>query len=344
LDQTALASLYWSSASALGVERISVVALGVSPIIGALLLIEVARLLSRRFNAWADASAGNVRRLERYAFIGSLLLGVVQAYGLAGALEDVGGLVIEPGLSFRITVVATLVAGTALLMWLATLISRHGLGGGVWLLLLAPHLGDLPHLAYAILAAVRAGAMAPAVPVALLAYGLVAVAALVALARPLAGSGIPLDRMLIWPVWMGTTFVSVLLAVPWFVLPGAPWLLPTSADTRHCILSLFSPGTLLHLALLAGLVFAVSLTQWRRVRSQRAAKPSSPPAETADALPILLTALALAAIAVVPLLLTTQLNAPILIDGRWLTALVAVALPIVDMSRRSYGTSRDLRR
>jgi hypothetical protein len=53
--------------------------------------------------------------------------------------------------------------------------------------------------------------------------------------------------------------------------------------------------------------------------------------------PILVTALALAALAVVPSLLATSLNVRIPIDGRSIAVLVAVALPIADMLRRQPG-------
>jgi SecY len=335
IDPVAWASLYQGGVPAAAFERISVAGLGVTPLVSALLLVEMARLLSRPFNAWAASSVDNARRLERYAFIGAALLAAVQAYGIAIGLEAAGGLVTEPGFPFRLTIVATLVAGTAALMWLATVISRHGLGSGVWLLLLAPHLAGLPLFTVQILETIRTGVMSTTVPVALLAYTIGAVAILVGLGLTLKRMGMPLDRTLIWPLLMSMALVSALLAVAWAVVDAAPWLSPTSAETRHRILSLFAPGTPLGLALLAVTVVAVSLTQWRRVETQRTlAQPPSQPAEAAGSAPILLTALTLAAIVVVPSLLTAYLKAPILIDSRWLAVLVAVALPIAGMLRR----------
>ncbi len=323
IDQTALLGLYQAGGSILAVERLSVVALGVMPMIGALLLVELARLLSRRFNAWAGASADNARRLERYVLVGSLLLAAVQAYGLAVALENASGLVAEPGLSFRLMVVVTLVAGTAVLMWLAALISRHGLGGGVWLLLVASHLAGLPHLAYAMLDAVQTGTMALSVPVVLLAYTVAAVAAVGALALTLVRSMMPLDRTLIWPLFIA--------ALPVDALAAAPWLLPAS-PIRDGLVALLTSDAPLYLAAVAAIVVAISLAQWRRAKPlPTPAAPCPPPAEVASASPMLLTALTLAAIAVVPSLLTTHMSAPLLVDGRWVTAAVVVALPVVDM-------------
>jgi SecY translocase len=324
MNRTGLASLYQSSGSAFATERISVVALGVAPIVSALLLVEVIRLLSRRFNAWAGATTDNARQLERSVFIGAPVLAAVQAYGVAVALEGVSDLVTEPGLTFRLTVVATLVAGTAVLMWLATVISRHGLGSGVWLLLLAPHLAGLPPLIIAILETLRTGAMSAAVPVAVLAYALAAVAVLVALGLTLERLGRPLDRTLIWP--------PVIAFVPAGVLNSASWLLP-AGSLRDGLAALQNPEAPIHLAAVAAIVVAVSLAQWRRAEPQRALAGSSPPFEAAGTSPRLLTALALAAIAVVPWILTSR-DVPILVDSLVLTALVAVALPIVAMLRR----------
>src|SRR5262245_53398824 len=54
----------------------------------------------------------------------------LQGYGVATELERAKNVVDEPGHQFQVNVVATFVAGTALLIWLAALISRHGVGSG----------------------------------------------------------------------------------------------------------------------------------------------------------------------------------------------------------------------
>src|SRR5262249_24343637 len=102
-------------------ERSSIFALGVTPIISALMLLEVARLLSSRFNAWAGASPANPRRVDRSVVAGSLLLAAGQAIGIAINLEQMSNVVAQPGLEFRLGLVATMVGSTALLAWLAAL-------------------------------------------------------------------------------------------------------------------------------------------------------------------------------------------------------------------------------
>src|SRR5262245_53833120 len=105
------------------IDRTSIFALGVMPIITALLLVEMARLLSKRFNDWGGATPANARRINHWVLVGALLMAALQAYSLAYAFEDISGVVDDPGPEFRLTAVVTLVGGTALLAWLAALIS-----------------------------------------------------------------------------------------------------------------------------------------------------------------------------------------------------------------------------
>jgi preprotein translocase subunit SecY len=325
IDQAALANLL-NQGSPLAMTaqgRATVFGLGVTPIISTLVLVEVARLASSRFNDWAGATPANARRVDHYVLIGSLLLAAVQGYGIAAALEEARNLVDEPGLQFRLMVVATLVAATALLVWLAALISRHGVGSGVWILLLAPYLADLPSLALSVHEAVHSGIMSAAGLVAVLAYVLIALATVAAVGRTLVRSGMPLDRTLIWPLYIAIIPAGVLVIAPWF-FPAGPM--------RDMAAALLNRGTPLYLAALAVIVILTSLAQWQRVEPRPAvAEPSWPPVEGVGASLIILTALTLAAITIVPELLTTQLGLPMLIDGRLMTAIVAVALAMMDL-------------
>ena len=316
IDQAALANL----GSAFTGERVSIFALGVTPITCALLVVEVARLASERFNDWARVIP-NARRIDHYVLIGSLLLAALQGYGVATELEWAKNVVDEPGHQFQVNVVATFVAGTALLIWLAALISRHGVGSGFWILLLAPYLAGLPGLALSVYEAVHSGIMSEAGIVAGLAYVLVALATVAALGRTLARSGMPLDRTLIWPLYIAIIPAGVLVFAPWF-FPSGPM-----RDTAAVLLSRGAP---LYLAALPVIVIGTSLAQWQRVES----RPAPGVVEGVGALLIVLTVLTLAAITVVPEFLRTQLGLPMLIDGRLMTAIVAVALAMQDLPRQ----------
>ncbi len=127
-------------------ERISILALGVTPFMTILILAELLKVVAPPVRRWEQADLRNRDKLNRIVVGLSLLAAAAQASGLALALEDVGHLVEEPGTPFRLTTVATLVGGAAIAIWLANQITRHGLGSGVWLLLVAPWIAkDLSH-------------------------------------------------------------------------------------------------------------------------------------------------------------------------------------------------------
>jgi hypothetical protein len=99
--------------------------------------------------------------------------------------------------------------------------------------------------------------------------------------------------------------------------------------------ALLHRGAPLYFAVLAALVIIVSLWQWRRSEARlSAAEPSALSKDTAGASPILITALILAAIAVVPGILTKYFGVPVVMHLRLLVVLVVVALPILDWLRR----------
>jgi SecY len=124
-------------------ERISILALGITPFVTILIFAELLKVIAPGVRRWEQAEAHNRIKLNRIVIGLSLLAAAAQASGLALALEDVTHLVDEPGTSFRLTCIATLVGGTAVVIWLADLITRHGLGSGTWLLLVAPWLADV---------------------------------------------------------------------------------------------------------------------------------------------------------------------------------------------------------
>jgi hypothetical protein len=219
-----------------------------------------------------------------------------------------------------------------LLAWLAAVISRHGLGSGFWILLLAPWLVGLPAAIARQVEFVRMGVLSQTGSVSILAYALIAVAGVAALGLVLARRGMPLERTLIWPLYIGALPVNFLAALPW-LLPDGP--------LRDAAWAFLGPGAPMHIAALAIAIITVSLAQsWRAepvLPNQRfldvfatagsaAEGSSATPVDPAAAAPLVLTALALATIAVVPPLLAARLKVPIPIDGLQITAAVGITL------------------
>lgn len=92
-----------------------------------------------------------------------MLLAAIQAVGIAVALEHQPGLVIEPGIAFRLTATVTLVTGTMFLMWLGEQITERGLGNGISIIIFGGIAAGLPNAIGNLLELVRTGSMSPVI-------------------------------------------------------------------------------------------------------------------------------------------------------------------------------------
>ncbi len=204
-----------------GIDRFSLGTLGVTPIVTAVLVGELVRLVV----ANARGARGDLGPAgwpaSAAVFLLALTIAAIQAYGLSRAYEAfaAGGqaLVPEPGAEFRLTCVVALVGATALFWWLAELLRREGLGG-VWLLFVVTTLVELPAvLANAAEIARTFGPAAPSllVPAAFL-VATVAILATLYLALP-AGDG---GGALIWPAALGMTAANMLLPLVFALIPS----------------------------------------------------------------------------------------------------------------------------
>ena len=111
------------------INRVSIFALHVWPLLSAAILFEIWRTFAIDFDAQAPPTQYALRVIRAIA----LGFAALQAYGLAIGIEQVPRLVADPGWGFRLTTVIVLVAATALISWLADLVKRDGVGSGLLL-------------------------------------------------------------------------------------------------------------------------------------------------------------------------------------------------------------------
>ena len=143
--------------------RATIFALGIMPYVTALFIAYLATELGFA-RGWG---ARGRRALAWSVRGGALVLGVVQASAIAIWLErqtavaDGLPLVAQPGWGFRLTLVLTVTAVTACLIWLSDEISRRGIGWGVSLLFFAGLAVGLPGAGSAVLEQMRAGYVGP---------------------------------------------------------------------------------------------------------------------------------------------------------------------------------------
>jgi hypothetical protein len=106
--------------------------------------IDPGKLAAPGVRRWELASLRNRDRMFLIAICGALVMALLQATGIVSALQDVQGLVAEPGSEFRAVATTSMLAGAALAILFAIVIDRAGLGCGLWLVFLTPAVAELP--------------------------------------------------------------------------------------------------------------------------------------------------------------------------------------------------------
>jgi preprotein translocase subunit SecY len=133
---------------ALPLERISLCGLGIMPYLSTYVMIEILSLFIQPLKSWRKEGYQGRLKIKRIALVATLLLALLQGLGLASSLENMRGpagelIVRSPGWSFRILAVITLTTGTYLMIWIAELITKKGMGHGVSIFILAGASGHI---------------------------------------------------------------------------------------------------------------------------------------------------------------------------------------------------------
>ncbi len=126
-------------------SRFTVFALGIMPYISASIIMQLLSVVYPKLEQLKKEGEAGRRQITKYTRYGTVALATFQALGIAIALEGQAGLVLDPGMSFRLTAVVTLVCGTMFLMWLGEQITERGIGNGISIIIFAGIVAGLPH-------------------------------------------------------------------------------------------------------------------------------------------------------------------------------------------------------
>ena len=168
IDPTALKQLFDSQSGGIlgmfnmfsggALSRFTVFALGIMPYISSSIIMQLVTVVSPKMEALKKEGEAGRRTITKYTRYGTVILATFQALGLAIALEGQAGLVLDPGLAFRLTAVVTLVSGTMFLMWLGEQITERGIGNGISIIIFAGIVAGLPRAVGSTLELARTGA------------------------------------------------------------------------------------------------------------------------------------------------------------------------------------------
>src|SRR3954447_10387272 len=139
--------------------QFAVFALGIMPYITSSIIMQILSVVIPKLEQWQQQGAVGQRKITQWTRYLTISIALVQSFGLSylfhnggggfGRVQNTTGLDLFGGdQNFNMPrislVVLTLVAGTALLMWMGELITQRGIGNGMSLLIFASVVSTMP--------------------------------------------------------------------------------------------------------------------------------------------------------------------------------------------------------
>ena len=143
-------------------SRATVFALGIMPYISSSIIMQLLTAVIPYFEKLQKEGEEGRRKITQYTRYGTVLLAMLQAYGISAYLERMPvvtsrPIVPDPGIGFRMMTVITLTAGTIFLMWLGEKITEKGIGNGISLLIFTGIVARYPNDILRTIDALRTG-------------------------------------------------------------------------------------------------------------------------------------------------------------------------------------------
>lgn len=161
-SQGALGFLNLFSGGAFG--SFSIFALGIMPYITASIIMQVLGVVIPKLEQWQQEGAVGQRKITQWTRYMAIAIATLQGSGLTfifgqgrgsaffGAANKAPDVVLlDPFMPRALLVIPSLVAGTALLMWIGELISQRGIGNGMSMMIFASVVSGLPYNYYSLL-------------------------------------------------------------------------------------------------------------------------------------------------------------------------------------------------
>jgi preprotein translocase subunit SecY len=165
------------------VQRMAIFALNIMPYISASIIIQMLTSVFPTLEALKKESESGRKVINQYTRYLTVVLAAFQAYGISVGLEGQAGVVLEPGLFFRISTVLTLMGGTMFLMWLGEQITSRGIGNGSSLIIFAGIVAAFPSAIVNTLELGRQGAISTGLIIGVMAMSIAVVAFIVFMER-----------------------------------------------------------------------------------------------------------------------------------------------------------------
>ena len=372
IDPTALAEIFNRNSSGIlgmfdmfsggSLGRMTIFALTIMPYITASIIMQLMTAIIPSLETLKKDGEAGRKQINQYTRYLTVLLASVQGYGISVGLEAAQGVVIDPGMFFRVTTVVTLLGGTLFLMWLGEQITARGVGNGISLIIFSGIVANLPVAIAGTFELGRTGALSPLLIMFFMVMAIAVIALIVFIERSLrkiliqypkrqmgnkmfGGESSHLPLKINVPGVIPPIFASSLLLMPVSIINlssggdgGADWLVALNA--------MLGRGQPLYLATYIGLIvfFAFFYTAIVFNPEETSENPRRyggyvpgirPGQPTADYLDYVLTrltvlgAIYLSAVCILPELLISQYSVPFYFGGTSLLIVVTVTLDTV---------------
>jgi preprotein translocase subunit SecY len=121
-------------------HKATIFALGIMPYISASIILQLFGAVIPYFERLQKEGEEGRRKITQMTRYGTVILAVIQAFGISVFLESLNGqfslpVVPNPGFGFRLITALTMTSGAVFVMWLGELITEKGIGNGMSLLI-----------------------------------------------------------------------------------------------------------------------------------------------------------------------------------------------------------------
>jgi preprotein translocase subunit SecY len=126
-------------------NRFSIAMMGVAPFINASIIMQLMGMALPSVEALQKEGEYGRRKISQYTRLLTIPLALIQSYGMIALLQKADVNILgNVGIVQLVGIMLIVTAGTVLLMWLGELISEHGIGNGVSLIIFVGILAGLP--------------------------------------------------------------------------------------------------------------------------------------------------------------------------------------------------------
>lgn len=169
-------------------SQLTLFALGIMPYITASIVLQLLTVIWPYLEKLSKEGEAGRKKITQYTRYGTVVLALVQSFGIAIWLESSGGaggeqIVLNPGWGFKLMTMLTLTTGTAFVMWLGEQISERGIGNGISLIIYAGIVVGFPGAVDSTIRDMFRGDLSPIVVAFLTALMIAVVAAIVFVER-----------------------------------------------------------------------------------------------------------------------------------------------------------------